>query len=152
MEFRYKVSQFYRLTIPGILLPTGLLLLSIFHFTSIYYGSHFKHPIHHSNWNCQNTRWRLYLTRVALTSKYLQWNICAGRREKDPTKYQLRGTGRRESGRIYLILKNTLARTFFFFVWLIYKPPARIMRTLAEFAKVYIPLCSILKRGDPEGD
>lgn len=77
------MSQFYRLTIPTV--PIGLLLLSIFHFTSIYYGSHFKHLIHHSDWNCQNARWRLYLMRVAFASKYLQWNICAGKKRKKKT-------------------------------------------------------------------
>lgn len=46
MEFRYKVSSVLSFNNTGGLFPE-LLLLSIFHFTSIYYGSHFKHPIRH---------------------------------------------------------------------------------------------------------
>jgi len=72
MESRYKVSRFYRSAIPGGL-RRWLLLLSIFHLTSIYYSSHFKHPIR---------RIGLKLSKHTLTagsdaSGVLRLNICS---------------------------------------------------------------------------
>lgn len=84
MEFRYKVSQFYRLTIPAVSPPGhsiyrySILLL----FTT---SSHFKHPIH---------RIEIVKTHVdgcILHEWHSRLNICseifalAGKeREKDP--------------------------------------------------------------------
>jgi len=72
MESRYKVSRFYRSAIPGSLRP-WLLLLSIFHLTSIYYSSHFKHPIRRIGLKLSKHT----LTAVFDASGVLRLNICS---------------------------------------------------------------------------
>jgi len=110
MEFRYKVSQFYRLTIPAVSPP----LLSVFHFTPIYYDLHFKHPIRH--------RIEIVKTHVGVCILH-EWhsrlNICseifalAGKERERSRKVSYRRGGGKTEREDLFHLKKHVNKTFF---------------------------------------